>query len=274
MAEYLLGKRLAQRHEENGPVDGVEADDVLADQVEIRRPEIFILLVVVPVRIVATEGDVVGQRIEPHIHHMLGIKFYRDAPCEGGAGYAQVLKAGLQEIVDHLVLPGFRLNEFRVLLNIVEQPIGIFAHTEEICLFFCILNLMAAVRAFAILELTFSPETFTGSAVLALIGSLVDVALIIEPLEDLLHLFHVLRIRSADELVVSGVHQIPDAADFSGYTIHILLRGDAGSFSLFLNLLAMLIRSGLEVYLITGHALIPGDGIGKHDLVSVADVGL
>ena len=104
MAEYLLGKRLAQRHEENGPVDGVEADDVLADQVEIRGPEIFILLVMVSIRVIAAEGDVVGQRIEPYIHHMLGIKLHRDTPCEGGAGYAQILKAGLQEIVDHLVL--------------------------------------------------------------------------------------------------------------------------------------------------------------------------
>ena len=42
MSEYLLGKRQIQAHQEGGPVDGMEADDVLADQVKVSRPVLLI----------------------------------------------------------------------------------------------------------------------------------------------------------------------------------------------------------------------------------------
>ena len=95
MAEHLLGQRLAQRHQEDRPVDGVEADDVLADQVHVRRPELLVMLVVVAVRVVAAEGDIVGQRVQPDVDHMARVKVHRHAPGERGAGHAQVLQAGL-----------------------------------------------------------------------------------------------------------------------------------------------------------------------------------
>ena len=61
MTEYLLRQRLAESHQEDRPVDGVEADDILADQVHISRPELLVVLIVVAVRIVAAEGDIVGK---------------------------------------------------------------------------------------------------------------------------------------------------------------------------------------------------------------------
>ena len=38
MAEDLFGQRLPQRHQKDGPVDRVETDDILADQMQVRRP--------------------------------------------------------------------------------------------------------------------------------------------------------------------------------------------------------------------------------------------
>ena len=95
VAEYLLGQRLAERHQEDRPVDRVEADDVLADQVHVCGPEALVVLVVIAVRIVAAEGDIVGQRVQPDVDHVARIKVHRDAPAERGAGHAQVLQAGL-----------------------------------------------------------------------------------------------------------------------------------------------------------------------------------
>ena len=70
MAEHLLRKRQVEGHQENRPVDRMETDDVLADQVEIRRPELFKLLRRMAVRIIADARDIVGQGIQPHITYM------------------------------------------------------------------------------------------------------------------------------------------------------------------------------------------------------------
>ena len=107
MAEYLVGQLLAQGHEEDGPINGVETENVLADEMHISRPELRVFLVCsLPSRLIAQEGDVVGQSIQPHIDHMARVKLHWDAPAEGGAGHAQILKAGLEEIVDHLIFRG------------------------------------------------------------------------------------------------------------------------------------------------------------------------
>ena len=91
MTEYLLRQGLAQRHQENRPVNGMETDDILTDQVQISGPQLLILLRAVAVRIIADTGDVVGQCIQPYIDDMLGIKSHRNTPGEGSTGYAQIL---------------------------------------------------------------------------------------------------------------------------------------------------------------------------------------
>ena len=67
------------RHQERRPVHRVETDDVLADDVHVGRP-------VAPVRVAlvgkADAGDVVGQGIDPDIHHVLGVIGHLDAPVE------------------------------------------------------------------------------------------------------------------------------------------------------------------------------------------------
>ena len=60
-------------------------------------------------------GAVVEQRVHPHIHHVAGIKVHGNTPAEAGAADAQVLQAGLDEVVDHLVDAGAGLQEVRIL---------------------------------------------------------------------------------------------------------------------------------------------------------------
>ena len=95
VTEHLLGQLLAHAHKENGPINGVETNDVLADQMQIRRPELLILFVVIAIRVIAAEGDIVAQGIQPHIGHMAGVKFHGNAPGKAGAGNAQILQTGL-----------------------------------------------------------------------------------------------------------------------------------------------------------------------------------
>ena len=91
MTEHLLRQRQIQRHQHNRPVDRVETQNILTDQMDIRRPVVLKLFAMIAVAVVAQTGDVVGQRVDPDIHDMLRIKINRYAPGKGSAGNAKIL---------------------------------------------------------------------------------------------------------------------------------------------------------------------------------------
>ena len=78
----------------------------------------------------------------------------------------------------------------------------------------------------------------------------------------------------ADEVVVGGVHRVPDLADLAGNPVDIGLGGDAGGLRLLLDLLAVLVGAGAEEDVVALHPLVAGDRVGEDDLIGVADVGL
>ena len=90
----VIGQRLAQRHQEDGPVDGVEAGDVLADDVQLLAalPVLLVQLARIAVRVVPETGDIVGERVQPDVDDMAAVKVDGNAPCEGGARDAQILQ--------------------------------------------------------------------------------------------------------------------------------------------------------------------------------------
>ena len=161
-----------------------------------------------------------------------------------------------------------------MLLDVLHQAVGVLAHTEEVGFLLRVHDRAAAVRAAAVLQLGLCPEGLAGLAVLALVAALVNIALIVQLFEDLLNLFLVHGVGGADELVIGGVHQIPDLLDLRRDVVHMLLRGDARGLGLFLDLLAVLVRAGLEVHVVAGHALVARDRVSEHDLIRVADVRL
>ena len=273
MSEYLLRKRLAQRHQEDRPVYRMETDNVLSDQMKIRRPELPVLLAAVSVGVIAETGDIVGQCVQPYIYDMLVIKVYRNSPFEGCSGYTEILKPRKQEVVHHLILSGYRLNKFRMFIDVFNQSRRIFAHSEEICLLLCPCDRPSAVRALAVHQLGIRPEGLARRTVPSLIMSLVDIALLIELLENLLDLSDVIRICRADEFVVGGIHQIPDPVNLSCHVIYILLRRTSLLLGLVLNLLAVLVRTGLKIYLISLHPAESRNTVRKNDLICITDMG-
>ena len=78
MTEYLFGQRQVERHEHGGPDDRVEAHDLLADEMHVGGPELFKLVILVVA--VAERGDVVGQRVDPHVDDVAGVEGDGDAP--------------------------------------------------------------------------------------------------------------------------------------------------------------------------------------------------
>ncbi len=274
MAEHVLGHRLAQAHQHGGPDDGVEPDDLLAHDVDAGPPALVV--VVVAVVVIAQGGDIVAEGVHPHIDYVLGIEVHRNAPGEAGAGDAQILQAGVQEVLHHLVDAAAGLEEVGVLQQIPDL-VGVLAQAEKVGLLLRVLHLPAAVGALAVHQLALGPEGLAGGAVFALVGALVDVALVVHLLENLLDALHMVVVGGADEPVVGDVHQLPQVlhAPVSLYdVVHELLGSDAGLPGLGLDLLAVLVRAGEEHDVLAPQAVIPGQRVRGHRTVGVADVEL
>ena len=208
MTEYLLGQLKSQRVQHDRPVNRMEAHDFLAHQMHVRRPVFVKQLRMIGA--VAQRGNVIGKRVDPNVHHVLGIEIHRHAPLEGCAAHAQILKSGTQEIIQHFVRPRRRLNEIGMAFDVFDQPRRIFAHAEEIALLAHLFGGTAAIGAkIALLELRGRPEGFALRAVLSFIFRFINVALIIELLEDLLNHLFMAFIGRADEIIVFDVHQLP-----------------------------------------------------------------
>ena len=207
---------------------------------------------------------------------MARIKVHRNAPGEAGAGDAQILQAGLDEVVDHLVDPAAGLQKIGVFQQVLH-PVSIFGQAEEIGFLLRVLHLPAAVGAFAVLQLALRPEGLTGLAVFALVDALVDVAVVVHLSENLLDGRHMVVVGGADEAVVGNVHQLPQIqhAPLAGDdVVHELLGGHACGLGLVLDLLTMLVGSGKEHDVIALEPLEARHGIRRHGAVGVADVEL
>ena len=227
MSEHLLRQRLAQRHQENRPVNRMETDNILSNQMQVCGPVLFILLGAVAVRIISDSGNIVCQRIQPYINYVFVIKIHWDSPFKGGSGYAQILQPRKQEVVHHFIFTGNRLNKFRMLVNMANQPVSIFAHFEEICLFLGRLYRTAAVRALSVYKLGFCPEGLAGRTVHSLIGSLVNISLIIQALKNFLYLLLMIIIRCPDKFVVGNIEQIAQSLNHTGNLVNVLLGSNA-----------------------------------------------
>ena len=91
MTENLLRKRLAQSHQENRPVYGMETDNVFSNQMQVCRPKLLILPGTISFRIITDAGNVICQRVQPYIDHMFIIEIHRNAPFKRSSGNAQIL---------------------------------------------------------------------------------------------------------------------------------------------------------------------------------------
>ena len=252
----------------------METDNVLSDQVKICRPVFFKLLCAVSITVIADPGDIVGQCVQPYINHMFWVKVYRNSPFKGCSGHTQILKSRKKEVIHHLILPGYRLDKFRMFINIFNQLRSIFTHSEEIRLFLRRSYRTAAVRTFSIYQLRLGKERLAGCAIQPFIISLINISLVIKLFKDLLNLFFMVVIRGPDKLIIRSLHQIPDILDLTGYLIYKLLAADASFLCLQFNLLSVLIRSCLEKHIIPLLPLKPGNTIRQNRLISISNMRL
>ena len=115
VGEDVPGRRQPRAHQERRPIDGVEAQDVLADHVQVGRPEGRVFTAIGFRKTDA--GDVVGQGVQPHVHDVIFVARHRHPPFEGGAGNREVLKPTGNEADDFVAA---RLGEDEIRVGVVE----------------------------------------------------------------------------------------------------------------------------------------------------------
>ena len=163
-------------HQESRPVDAVEAHNLFADHVHIRRPILFERPLRPGMRrSVANRRNVVGQRIQPHVNHVLGIVRYRNAPRKCRAADGEIAQPRAHER-DHFIAPRFRPNEVGIRVDF-QQLVLKRRELEEVILFMHGLGDPAAVGAW-IARLYAVHVHLVGDAVLAGVRALVDVAVV------------------------------------------------------------------------------------------------
>src|SRR5207245_6567049 len=76
-------------------------------------------------------GDVVDQRVAPHIHDVPLIAGKGDAPRDCGARDAEVAKARPQP-AENLISPALGLDELAMFLDVLQQPALVFGTVERV----------------------------------------------------------------------------------------------------------------------------------------------
>ena len=250
----------------------MEADDFLADEVQVSRPEFFKFFRVVDV---ARRRQVVCQGVEPDVYDVLRVPGHLDAPVEGRAGYAQVFEAALDE-GDHFVAPRFGLDEIGIFFDEFQPAVGVFIHFQEVGFFLDQFEGTAAVRAdvLSFRQLVFRPEGFAGRAVPAGVFALVDVAVVVGNLHELLYDLFVPFFRRADEVVVGNVELFPELLEEGDDFVDVFDRFDAFGFGGTLDFLAVFVRAGQEKDVVAAEAVETGQRVGDGRAVRMPDVQL
>src|SRR5207247_8972944 len=111
--EDLLRQLVAGREQQGRPVDAMETEDVLPDQVADVRPEL--IAEVLSLACVRERAEVVDEGVYPDIDHLLFVPGDRHAPRLPGAADAEVREPALDE-APSLVVAEAREHELRLLV--------------------------------------------------------------------------------------------------------------------------------------------------------------
>lgn len=136
------------------------------------------------------------------------------------------------------------------------------------------LDLATAVGALAIDKVAFGELRLAWRAIVAVVGSLVEVAVVMELLHEVLDALHVARLRRADEVVVGDVEVAPQLGELRHLAVAPLLRRHAVRGSGLGDLLAMLVHAGEEEDIAPVHAGEAGGGVGRDGGVRGTDMRL
>ena len=197
----------------------------------------------------------------------------RDAPIGSGPRDREVAEPSFDE-GDHLVAAEVRQHEVGVFLVELEKRLLVLGQREEVVLLFEHLDRDPVDGAVAVDQLLLLLEVLTRHAIGPAVGAEVDLAPVVEALNEGLDPVRVPLLRRADEVVVRDLEPAPDLGPFRDHLIHPFLgahvsfRGRPG------NVDAVLVGPGQEPHVVAAEASVPGHEVAGHDLVRRPDMGL
>ena len=118
----------------------MEPHNFLPDHLNVSRPELLEEGVIFSH---VTQGcNIITERINPHVHHVLRVARNLYPPVERRPGNSQIFKPRLNEVVEHLLFPGCRQDELRMFVVVLNETVSIPTHLKEVAILFNELNLM------------------------------------------------------------------------------------------------------------------------------------
>mmetsp|Transcript_19789 Transcript_19789/g.31058 ORF Transcript_19789/g.31058 Transcript_19789/m.31058 type:complete len:345 (-) Transcript_19789:242-1276(-) len=274
MAVNSCGQGHVGGHEHARPDDGVEPDNVLADDVAGGGPEGG-----GPGRGVqpADAREVVRQRVEPDVHDVFLVEAlgHAHAPLEGGAADAQVPQRLLRvpEAVQDVVAVHLGPDELGVRLDVGDQPLLVVGQAEEVGL------LAHALQGEAVLVLEarrlglhVRHEGLLLHVVPALVLPQVDVPRLGALAPELAAHLLVGGVGGADVVVVRDLQALVQCLEAVDVLVAQLDGGDAQPLGRARNLLPVLVRARQEEHLLALEAVEACEHVRGHGLVGVAHV--
>ena len=130
------------------------------------------------------------------------------------------------------------------------------------------------VRAEAVHQVPLQVKALAAEAIEPAVLPEIDVPGVVHPLQDLGHHLHVGRIGGADVMIVADIEVVPGLPEPAADLVDELLDRQAHGGGGVHDLVAVLVGAGLEAHFPAQEAVKPGQGIGHHGGVGVADMGL
>ena len=198
--------------------------------------------------------------------HGIGI-----APRLPRAADAEVLEPALDEAA-RLVVPVARQHEVGALVIELEQLVLVGREPEEVVLLLDALRRGPVLGAEPVDELGLVLELLAAHAVQAGVDVLVDVAVVVDPLQELLHEALVALVGGTDEEVVVDIDLLRQCAPVLddlvdvGFGVEALLLGDA------IDLRGVLVRAGEKERLLAALPMVSHERVRRDRGVRVPDV--
>ena len=248
----------AGRHAHGRPPHAVELQDVLADEVVGGAPPRREVVAVVPV---AGHGEVVDERVVPHVEDVAAVPRHGHAPGERRPRDRHVAQAAPDE-AQGLVALRDGAHEVGVVLVVVEQALLEGAQFEEVVVLLHLDHRSAVHRALPVHQLVLVVVVLARNAVQARVGPQLNEAVVVNALQELLHHGVVPRLGGPDEVVVGDVECLPRLDEARRGAVGPLLGCGAVRLGRLDDFRPVLVGAGHEAHLVPEQPVPARQGVG------------
>jgi hypothetical protein len=291
--EQLFRQGEAHGFEHDRPIDRMEFENILADDVDVGGPKRNFLLEAGArgertffeaerfgdggIAIRGGNRDVIHERVEPDIGDISRIERDRNSPGEarGGACDAEIFEFVVFEEAKDFVTAVGRDDEVRILFDVIDEPGLVFLEFEVVVLFDQFDDVAVNRVKFTVGQaIFFREERFLAGGIETFVFRFVEMAGGVELREDRLNDRFVAVFGGANEIVIRELEAGGETFPVLGEVVAVLLRVFALGVGGLLDLLAVFVKAREEKGLSAEGGLDAGDDVRNHLFIGMPEVGL